>query len=414
MNREIFGAMNIPYTAHVHENVVKTKAGDYVQAFRLAGASFQSADDADINNWHERLNILLRNIASDQVSLWTHIVRRRENVYPSGECPPGFSREVDEHYRERVTGETLMVNELYLSVVFRPQAGMVQGAAMKLLSRSNKDNEAQEFRDSLDACAKLRSQLLASLDRYEPELLGIYEKGGRQFSSLLEYFGVLVNGEWRPVPLPRASISEVLLTTRPFFGSEAMEYRTPTQTRLGAFLGIKEYPTPTSAGMFNLLLTAPYSFVLTQSFTFLPKSTAQRVLSAQYSRMRNAQDLAVSQAEELKDALDQLTSNEFVMGDHHFTLQVLADPFDGHRRKRETRGRFKSLLDNLSNARSILAETGMVVAREDLALEAAYWAQLAGQFRLSQPQSTDHEPKSRRHVAVSQFPDRPRDGQSLG
>ena len=275
------------------------------------------------------LNILLRNIASDQVSLWTHIVRRRENVYPSGECAPGFSREVDEHYRERVTVETLMVNELYLSVVFRPQAGMVQGAAMKLLSRSNKDNEAQEFRDSLDACAKLRSQLLASLDRYEPELLGIYEKGGRQFSSLLEYFGVLVNGEWRPVPLPRASISEVLLTTRPFFGSEAMEYRTPTQTRLGAFLGIKEYPTPTSAGMFNLLLTAPYSFVLTQSFTFLPKSTAQRVLSAQYSRMRNAQDLAVSQAEQLKDALDQLTSNEFVMGDHHFTLQVLADPFMG-------------------------------------------------------------------------------------
>ena len=133
MNREIFGAMNIPYTAHAHENVVKTKAGDYVQAFRLAGASFQSADDADINNWHERLNILLRNIASDQVSLWTHIVRRRENVYPGGECPPGFSREVDEHYRERVTGETLMVNELYLSVVFRPQAGMVQGAAMKLL-----------------------------------------------------------------------------------------------------------------------------------------------------------------------------------------------------------------------------------------------------------------------------------------
>jgi hypothetical protein len=25
------------------------------------------------------------------------------------------------------------------------------------------------------------------------------------------------------------------------------------------------------------------------------------------------------------DALDALTSNEFVMGDHHFTLQVLAD-----------------------------------------------------------------------------------------
>jgi type IV secretion system protein VirB4 len=91
------------------------------------------------------LNILLRNIASDQVSLWTHIVRRRENVYPRGECPAGFSREVDEHYRERVTGETLMVNELYLSVVFRPQAGMVQGAAMKLLSKATDRTRPRNF-----------------------------------------------------------------------------------------------------------------------------------------------------------------------------------------------------------------------------------------------------------------------------
>ena len=44
--------------------------------------------------------------------------------------------------------------------------------------------------------------------------------------------------------------------------------------------------------------------------------------------MANAGDFAVSQAEELKDALDALTSNEFVMGDHHFSLQVLADVAD--------------------------------------------------------------------------------------
>jgi len=41
--------------------------------------------------------------------------------------------------------------------------------------------------------------------------------------------------------------------------------------------------------------------------------------------MLNAGDFAVSQTEELKDALDALTANEFVMGDHHFTLQVLSD-----------------------------------------------------------------------------------------
>ena len=38
---------------------------------------------------------------------------------------------------------------------------------------------------------------------------------------------------------------------------------------------------------------------------------------------------AVSQAEELHDALDALTSNEFVMGDHHFSLQVLSGSASG-------------------------------------------------------------------------------------
>jgi len=99
-------------------------------------------------------------------------VRRRENVYPRGECPPGFSREVDEHYRERVTGETLMVNELLpvrsISASARAWAKAARNEAL-VPKQTIRKNEAQEFRDSLDACAKLRSQLLASLDRYEPE-----------------------------------------------------------------------------------------------------------------------------------------------------------------------------------------------------------------------------------------------------
>ncbi len=113
-----------------------------------------------------------------------------------------------------------------------------------------------------------------------------------------------------------------------FFGTEAIEYRSPTETRVGAMLGIKEYPTPSVVGMYNSLLAAPFSFVLTQSFAFLTKAAGQALLQRQYNRMANAGDFAISQAEELKDALDALTSNEFVMGDHHFTLQVFADAPD--------------------------------------------------------------------------------------
>ena len=45
-----------------------------MQTLRLGGASFESADDADLNNWHERLNVTWRNIASPNVALWMHVI----------------------------------------------------------------------------------------------------------------------------------------------------------------------------------------------------------------------------------------------------------------------------------------------------------------------------------------------------
>jgi type IV secretion system protein VirB4 len=94
--------------------------------------------------------------------------------------------------------------------------------------------------------------------------------------------------------------------------------------------------------------------------------------------MANAGDFGVTQAEELREALDALTSNEFVMGEHHFSLQVLTELVqdDGC----NTGARLESLHGAVAQARSLLADTGMTVAREDLALEAAYWAQLPGNF----------------------------------
>ncbi|MDQ0072439.1 type IV secretion system protein VirB4 [Variovorax boronicumulans] len=381
LRREAGAATMIPLSSHVDEHVARTRAGDYVQTLRLAGTSFESADDDEINSWHERLNVLLRNIASPNLALWTHVIRRRETGYPTGRTVPGFADEIEQRYRRKMAGERLMVNELYLSVVYRPQPTRIGNAALRLFKRAEAEGAQAELRDALDACGKLRQELLAALERYDPEALGIYRLSDEEvlFSSLMEFHGLLVNGEWQRMPLPRAPLNEVLATVRPFFGNEAMEYRTGTQTRIGAFLGIKEYPTPTAPGMFSALLTAPFPFVLTQSFTFLAKSTATDMMSRQHHRMASAGDLAVSQAEELKDALDDLMSNRFVMGDHHFSLHVQADTYDGVG-EAEGRPRLKQLNDNVARARYLLGDTGMVVAREDLALEAAFWAQLPGNF----------------------------------
>ena len=386
LRREFTAADRIPYAAHVAPTVVRTSFGDYLQVIRLAGASFESNDDEELNNWHERLNVLWRNIASANVALWTQVIRRRARVggnWRDGGPPlptvGSFADNLHARYGSRLANETLMVNELYLAIVFRPTSSVATGMVSKVLTRSRGDGSQLDVADALDACEKLSQTLRASLARYEPGLLGAYRDKNTWCSSLLEYLGLLVNGESQRMPLPSGPLNKALATTRLFFGTEAIEYRLPAATRVGAMLGIKEYPTPSVVGMYDRLLSAPFAFVLTQSFAFLTKATGQTLLQRQFNRMSNAGDFAVSQASELKDALDSLTSNEFVMGDHHFSLQVLADvtePGTGD----PGGGRLKQLNDHIALARSLLADTGMLVAREDLALEASFWAQLPGNF----------------------------------
>ncbi|MGH8220984.1 MAG: VirB4 family type IV secretion/conjugal transfer ATPase, partial [Steroidobacteraceae bacterium] len=275
LRRELSAAERIPYTAHVADEVVRTGSGDYVQVMRLAGASFESADDERLNAWHERLNVLWRNIASPQVALWSHIVRRRERAVDLGPLGAGFAGSLEGKYRGRLALERLMVNELYLALVYRPAAGIASGLAAKLLARSRPGESELELADSLDACEKLRQSVVASLSRYEPEVLGVYSHRGRYCSSVLEFFAYLLTLERSRVPLPRGPASAVLASARLSFGLEAIEYRTASTRAVGAMLGIKEYPTPTAVGMFNRLLSAPLSFILTQSFSFLSKAASQ-------------------------------------------------------------------------------------------------------------------------------------------
>lgn len=378
LTREEGAALHIPYTIHVNEHVVKTHNG-YVMAFKLAGIGFENADDDQLNNWHERLNVFYRNIAKPNISIWQTVIRHRESAYPDGQFAPGFAHDLNQKYRRRITSETLMVNDIYIAIVFRPQTGQIGKTAMSFLNRINKAAMQQEQEETLEEMAKLQQHVLAALNRYDPEPLGTYLKAGRYYSTLLEYFGVLVNGEWQRIALPRSPLNEVLATSRLSFGLEALEYRTATETRVAAMLGIKEYPTPTVVGMFNPLLKAPFSFVWTQSFTFITKAAAQTLLTTQYNRMVNIGDLAKTQTEDLETAIDQISGNEIVMGDHHFSLLIQGTPYEGVK-EAESHPRLRELNNNIAWARTVLGDTGMTVAREDLALEAAFWAQLPGNF----------------------------------
>ena len=357
----------IPYSSHVTKNVVKLTNGDYIATIRMQGAAHESADVQDINSWHDQLNGFMRNIASPNTAVWSHVVRREYGEYPGGEYQPGFCHEFNEKYRKHMASDRMLVNELYLTVVYRPQP--VKAVKLFDIFSSKDPKELQQRQtEELEVVEDLINVALASLDRYDPELLGCYDHKGNMFSEVLEFLAFLVDGEWRRFPLPRSEIREVLATSRPFFGKGGlMSLKGPTSTQFGATVTIQEYPSITCPGILNELLGMPFEFVLTQSFSFLSKPVAVGRMKRQQARMVNSGDVAGSQVDEIDDALDDLSSNRFVMGAHHFSMVIRAHDQ-------------KALNEHVSDTGAVLSDGGMKWAREEAGIAGAFWSQLPGNF----------------------------------
>lgn len=141
----------------------------------------------------------------------------------------------------------------------------------------------------------------------------------------------------------------------------------PTGNSFGAVIAFQEYPQLTLPGLLNAMLSAPFEFILGQSFTFLSKPVARGRMQRQQQRMVNSGDVARSQVEAIDDALDDLTSNKFVMGAHSLSLLIRGEDD-------------KSLKENVSDAGAALSDAGIKWAREDAAMAGGFWSLLPGNF----------------------------------
>ncbi|MCZ3376198.1 VirB4 family type IV secretion/conjugal transfer ATPase [Rhizobium sp. AG207R] len=368
-SRELEPETFIPYVRHVDETVIALDSRALLAMIALEGVSFETIDAIDLNSLQRDLNTLYRNIADERLAIWTHLIRRRDNTYPDGGFTNPFSAALNDKYRERMVREDLFRNDLYLSLLWHPGRDPAERLA-NLLPRLRKAQRATVELDegSLKHLRDKVTDVTAGLRRFGPRVLSLYDQNGILFSEPSEVLHQLIGGRREPIPLTEGRVSSAIYSDRVIFGRETVEIRDEGTSRYAGMFGFKEYPARTRGGMLDGILTAPFELILTQSFAFRSKTDARTIMGRKQNQMVSAVDKAASQIEELDAAMDELESNRFVLGEHHLTLAVFASSV-------------KDLADNLAKARSHLTNGGAVVAREDLGLEAAWWAQLPGNFR---------------------------------
>lgn len=366
--KEVMPTKFLPYARHVNDQVVALDSGAIMLTFELQGRAFETADVRDLNDWHSKLNVMLRNLHDDRLSIWTHLVRTRVEQYPGGNFRSRFARDLDAAYFGRMNKERMFINRFFVTLVFRPSLHGADQFVQLFKSRSKGDRDLDEVdADLMEALEEKARDFEKLMDRCSPRRLSIYGHNGLKFSETMEVAEMVMTGRHRRVPVIRGHLGSALYRQRVVFGGETVEVRDADRSAFGGIFGIREYPATTTPRQFESLLAVDFAFVLTQSFTFLGRAAATERFRLRQKQMENAEDRAVSQMLDLVDAADDLMSNRFVLGDHHFTLAVYSDSLKG-------------LRDNMSIARAALADTGMVAAREGAALEAAYWSQLVGNF----------------------------------
>jgi type IV secretion system protein VirB4 len=358
----------LPYLGHITPNVVLLEDGSLLAMAELHGLPHELSSNDERNAAARMLNSLWRNIASDTVTLYAHFIRDRQVA--DTRVPHfrnRFAAELDREYREKILQGQLWRNSWFLSLVVSPRNPIGGVAGAKRLQRRRIRRHGID--DGIDPSRmdELWTGLQRSLESYDLRRLGLRSAGPVMFSEIAETLRLILTGESVPVPLVSGRLGNALYTDRAIFGRYAYEIRTPRGPRYGAIFGFREYPARTWPGMLDPLLTLLSTTILTQSFGFMTRGDAISKLTLKKNQMLAANDRATSQIQGLADAQDQVASGDFVMGMHHLSVAVYADDF----------GELERLA---ATARGELANCGAVVAQESLGMEAAYFAQLPGNF----------------------------------
>ncbi len=361
----------IPYKCFWNSNTILLKDNAMLRVIKVRGFAFETADDEDIDIKKQARNNLMKGMASGNLAIWFHTIRRRREAFPDGEMTNIFTKRVNEEWRQRHDGDRCFINEHYITIIRKEDKGglaAVASLAKKLRNKADSSAAGRDMKESFSELEEITGRVINGLSNYGPELLDITETNNGVFSELCSFLGSIVNcgytQNYRFVPY---DLDKYLPINRIYFGSKNFEVKFPFETKYGGMVSLKEYRPATNAGMLDGFLQLPFEFIIAQSFQFINRMVAISSMQLQQRRMIQAEDVAVSQIQEIDEALDSAMSGTFAFGKHHMTCMCLDDSIKG-----------------VENALSMvvveLSNVGIMAVREKMNMEAAFWCQLPGNF----------------------------------
>jgi type IV secretion system protein VirB4 len=364
---EVSAGRFIPYKCHYNSSTLMTHTEELMRVIKIKGFAFETADDADIDLKKSGRNNLLKGMASGNLSLYFHTIRRKEKGFPDGEMSSAFAKRVNEEWAEKHSDNKTYINEHYVTIIRGHDTsaiGAMEGFAKKLQHRTDKMAWESYIRECYDELDEMTERVINGFSNYGAELLSVVETDDGMFSEILEFLSRIVNVCYsQPIAVPLANVGNYLPINRLYFGSKAIESHGVSGIKYAGIVSVKEYRPSTNAGLFDGFMQMPFELVISQSFSFVNRMIAISSMQLQQRRLVQSEDVAVSQIQEIDEALDSAMSGEFAFGNHHLTVMCIEE-------------NAKSLESALSMAVVELSNVGIAGVRERMNLEPSFWGQL--------------------------------------
>lgn len=364
-------ATHIPYLRHVSDTVINLESGALLSVIKLNGLFFQTEDQAELNMRSVVQNTMIRALGSSRFSLWSTVIRRQVETELEGAFDDPFCDLLNRRYMGELRKKRMFTNELYLTIVRSSMRGALgTGETVKrLLDRTGgRAVQDEKLRESVTELEDLVGNITNELQKYGARALGIAYRNREPYSEPSEFLNtVLTCGVPRRMRLPRMGLRNYVGTSRLHFGKRTMQAQAAIEeeNRFGAILSVKEYPPFTGPGMLDGLLQVNHEFILTQSFTIADKPIAMERISRLQRQIATSDEAGSSVETDIDHALNSLMNQEAVFGFHHLTLLCLSRDLDG-------------VSKSVSELGACLTDMNINWLREDVNLEAAFWAQLPG------------------------------------
>lgn len=369
-------------------SIFESQTGLMGAVLKIKGVAFEIEESETLNHLSFLLHQALLGL-DERFIVYVTTHRQKISCNLTGNFKPGFARDLNTKYLSRFENQNLYTNTLYLTVVLKGDTSSKTSHFLHWVktTASKGSMEITQHRRDVNIALIKRTieQLQINLQPFNAALLG-EQDAALGYSELIYFLGLTINAglslpflNTRHAPpvacdipktliaekiYPEGHIGQYISRYQLFFG-EYIQFQgnAACDVYFGAMLSLKKYPTDTASILLDNLLSLDCEFISTHTFAPIGREAGLKTISQKRAKLLSAEDKAFSQTSALSELEDSIASETSLLGAHHHTVMLISP----------TKSNLESAIIETTKR---YASSGIVVVKETLGLEPAFWSQI--------------------------------------